>query len=85
MRKKFKIKNKNGFTLIELLAVLILLSLTIIVGFNAIMKTIESSKEKAFQDQVNRIIKLSKTCAFDNLDKLTEINESIYIVIKDLQ
>ena len=85
MKSILKQKIRNGFTLVELLAVIIILSLTISIGFNAIVKSINSSKEKAYQEQVNRIVNLSKTWAVTNTNEMPNKKEIVYITIDNLR
>lgn len=48
---------KNGFTLIELLAVIVILSIIAVIAVPIILNIIENTKEKAFEQTINGIIK----------------------------
>ena len=76
---------KKGFTLIELICVIVLISLTITVGFKVISNTINTSKNKLYEEQVNRIVKISKTWALNNAKKMPEENETVYVTLQNLK
>ena len=67
---------KKGFTLIELLAVIAVLALIASVVFPAINSAIQSSREKAYNDQVAIIEKASKEWALENTTLLPELNSN---------
>lgn len=78
-------RNK-AFTLVELLTVIIILGLVLIISSISINKTIVTSKEKAYNEQKNRIISLAKTWATINVNELPlVINEYIIISMDDLK
>lgn len=79
-------KNKKGFTLIEVLSILVILSLTIIVGFNTIIRSLNNTKERAYNEQISRIIKVSKNWHIDNNSKVILLeNETYYLSMDELK
>lgn len=57
---------KKGFTLVELLAVIVILGLIALIVYPSIGSVIHDSKEKAYNEQINVIIKAAKTYALDH-------------------
>lgn len=77
--------HKKGFTLVELITVIILMGLTITIVFLNIKNIINSSKNKLYEEQINRIITLSKTWAIENTDKIpSAVNEMYHLNIQTL-
>lgn len=63
---------KKGFTLVELMAVLIVLAVISMIALPAIMSSLEESRQKSYDSQVERIIVAAKKWAIDNNDLLPE-------------
>jgi len=57
--------NKTGFTLVEVLAVILILGLLVTVVYPIVVSTINSSKEKAYNSQIEIIQKAAKIYALD--------------------
>ena len=51
---------KKGFTLVELIAVIVLLAALALLSVPIVNKTIEHSKEKVYNGQIDAVIKASK-------------------------
>jgi len=64
--------NKKGFTLIELIGVVTLLALIALVVYPAINSVIKNSKEKAYKDQIELLIKAAKEWGIDHAEDLPE-------------
>ncbi len=62
--------NRKGFTLIELIAVIVILSLIALIVFPAINSVIKDSKEKAYEEQKQTILKAAKQLSYENSDIL---------------
>ncbi len=58
--------NKKGFTLIELIAVVVILSLIALVVFPAVNSVIRNSREKAYESQINTLVKAAEECTYEN-------------------
>ena len=69
---KTKKKNniKNGFTLVELLAVITLLAAVGLIAIPVVNKSINDSKEKAYNAQVKEIENAAKNWISENLDEV---------------
>ena len=78
--------NKKGFTLIELIVVIVLLSLISLVVFPAVFKTLNTSKQMAYESQKEIVLKAAKEYYLDNIDLLPETKEEseTSIELKDL-
>ena len=63
---------KNGFTLIELIATIVILSLIALIVFPAITSMVKSSRDSAYDSQVNIIIKAAKAYYLNNVNSLPE-------------
>lgn len=64
--------NKKGFTLIELIGVVTLLSLIALVVYPSVTTVIKNSKESAYQDQIEIVIKAAKQWGIDHADELPD-------------
>lgn len=64
--------NKKGFTLIELIGVVTLLSIIALVVYPAVTTVIKNSKESAYQDQIEIVIKAAKQWGIDHSDELPD-------------
>lgn len=53
-------KNNKGFTLIELLAVIVILSIILVIATTNVIKSINSSKEKAKYTAAKEIVQISE-------------------------
>ena len=49
--------NKRGFTLIELLAVIVVLSVVMLIGVNAVLPQLDNAQRNSFSIEVNGFIK----------------------------
>ena len=80
--------NKNGFTLIEVMAVLIILGIVGLIVFPSAMESNQSSKEKLYREQVDRILDATDSWAAANDDRLpaeTVNSTPTIITVEDLQ
>ena len=76
----------QGFTLIELLAVIVLLAVIAAIAFPIVQDSINSSRENAYEEQVETIEYAAERWSTDNHDKLpTTDGASIYRSIDFLQ
>ena len=50
-------RNEKGFTLVELLAVILVLGLVLVIAVPSVNKYLKSSKQKAFDVQINILSK----------------------------
>ncbi len=64
--------NRKGFTLIELIAVIVILSLIALIVFPAVNSVIKDSKEKAYEQQKQTILKAVKQLSYENSDILPD-------------
>ena len=62
----------KGFTLIELIAVIAILGLIALIVYPAITSVIRNSRESAYNDQVNVIVKAAKEWSIDNANTLPD-------------
>lgn len=60
---------KNGFTLIELLAVVIILAAIALIALPSVTKSVQESKETAYQTQIETITKATNDYILQNLVK----------------
>ena len=65
---------KKGFTLVELLGVIILLGLIVTIVTPVIGNTINTSRNKAYDSQVNVIETAAKEWGVENIEELPEID-----------
>ena len=73
--------NKKGFTLVEVLAVILILGLLVTIVYPIVVETINSSKEKAYNSEIEIIKKAAKVYA---LDKESEgANSSVLPNLRD--
>lgn len=68
---------EKGFTLVELIAVVAILGLIAIIVYPAIGSVIRNSRESAYNDQVNVIIKAAQNWSVDNATTLPD-DGSVY-------
>lgn len=71
-------KNKKGFTLVELIGVITLLALIALVVYPAITTVIKNTKEKAYKDQIEVLIKAAKQWGVENADELPDGEGGMY-------
>ena len=76
---------KNGFTLVELLAVIVIISLVTLISIISVTGIIGKSKEDLYNNQIALIEKAAKTWASENIDKLPEKDECIYLTLGSLK
>ena len=77
---------KNGFTLIELLTVIALLAVIAGITFPIIQNALKTSKEKAYNEQVDTLKNAAERWGTDNLKSLpTQNNKCICKSISDLK
>lgn len=72
----------NGFTLIELIAVVAILGLIALIVYPAITSVIRNSRESAYEDQVNVIVKAAQEWSIDNANTLPD-DGTVYRVSVD--
>lgn len=78
-------KNK-GFTLIEIIGVLVILISIILTIFPIVIKRIDSSKEKAYQIQIDSIRKAAENWALKNISSLPDSeSDTLTINLGDLK
>ncbi len=70
---------KKGFTLIELMAVIVILAIIAAIAFPFIQEAIKNSREKACEEQKQRIESAAERWAADNSALLQGKNTSISI------
>ena len=76
---------RQGFTIIEMLAVIVVLALISIVSLPKIVKTIASSKDSLYKEQISRIEKLAYEWGIKNIDSLpTKNKDARFISINGL-
>lgn len=74
-------KNNNGFTLVELIAVITILAVIALITVPTVNRVIDNSKQKAYEKQVDTIIKAAKTMmAQDGPEDMIKIDDDFYIV-----
>ena len=77
---------KNGFTLIELFAVIVVLSIVSLIGFNIVSDYIKESKNQAYNLQIDTLQKEAKKWALANEDKLDKYHlNNTYITFRVLK
>lgn len=77
-------KNK-GFTLVELLAVLVLLSVIFILTIPSVTKVINSSKDTAYQKQINTILTAAYDWSLKNINILPEKDKKVFVTLSELK
>ena len=75
---------KKGFTLVELLAVITVLGLLAAISIPIVNNQINSSKDKAYKNQVQTIVNAAKRWGFDN-DNLLNTTEKTTVSINRIQ
>ena len=68
---------KKGFTLVELVSVLVVLAVIALIALPAVATSIDESKQKAYNSQVDIILESARKWAVDNND-LLPIDNSVY-------
>lgn len=77
---------KNAFTLVEVLGVIILLGLVAAITVPIVKTTLDESKKKVFNKQINTIIESSKNWSIKNTDALSDkTNGAILVKIDTLK
>ncbi len=76
---------RKGFTLIELLGVIIIISLLALLTSIAVTKLVKDSKQQLSNVQINLIKSSAEMWGADNLGKLPDIDECIYLKVSDLK
>lgn len=77
-------KNNKGFTLIELIATIIILGVIALIAIPAINTTIDSSRQKAYDEQVERIKSAAKNWAVENSTAFSEDSGVVEITVTEL-
>lgn len=78
--------NKRGFTLIELLGAIIILGLILVIIVPNVTNILDENRDKAYNRQIDNIIKSAKTWGADNISKLpTKNNDTITVTLLELQ
>ena len=74
-------KSNKGFTMVELIAVITILALIALITVPTVNKVIDNSKQKAYDKQIDTIIKGAKTMmAQDGTSEMIKIDDAFYIV-----
>lgn len=77
---------KNGFTLVELFAVIVVLSVISLIGFNIVSDYIKNSRDQAYDLQIDTLQKEAKKWALANEDKLDKYHlNNTYITFRVLK
>lgn len=76
---------KRGFTLVELLAVIIIIGIIFAITFPLITNNIKISEERAYNLQIEQIIKATKDMIVKDLIEIPNNGESITIYISELK
>lgn len=74
---------KNAFTLVEVLGVIILLGLVSAITVPVVKTTLEESKKKVLNKQINTIIESTKNWGIKNIDKLPEKDNGAILIKTD--
>lgn len=77
--------NKKGFTLVELLAVIVILAALALITTTSITKILKDSKEDLYNTQIIALKSTVENWGSDNLDKLPETDNCVYLTLKDLR
>lgn len=77
--------NNKGFTLVELLTVIIILSLLALLVGTSVTKLVRESKRELSDVQIKLIKSAAQAWSADNLDKLPDNDECIYITLQNLK
>ena len=73
---------KKGFTLVELLAVITVLGLLAAISIPIVNNQINSSKDKAYKNQVQTIVNAAKRWGFDNDNLLNTTEKTTVSIIR---
>ncbi len=76
---------KKGFTLVELLGVIIIISLLALLTSVAVTKLVKDSKQQISNVQKSLIVEAAKIWGADNLGKLPNKGECVYLSVSDLK
>ena len=63
-------RKEKGFTLVEIIGVIVLMGLVITIGSTTINNIKNVSREKLYNEQINRLVSVSKTWAIENTNKM---------------
>ena len=66
---------KKGFTLVELLGVIVILGLIAMIAIPTINSALNSSRDKAYDEQINTIERTARTYMSDNSLKLPSMTD----------
>lgn len=77
--------NNKGFTLVELLAVIVIISLLGLLTGSAVTKLVKDSRNDLYNNQISLIIEAAKAWGADNIYRLPDNNNCLYITLLDLQ
>ena len=77
--------NKKGFTLVELLAVIVILALIGLLTSTSITKLVKDSKNDLNENQILAIKSAAQIWGADNINKLPDSGECIYLTLKILK
>lgn len=69
---------KKGYTLVEVLAVIIILGIVGLIAIPAVYNSIETSKQKSYNSQVELIINEAKRWAVSNNELLPTTENDVY-------
>ena len=75
----------KGFTLIELLAVIIIISLIGLLSIIGVASILNKSKNDLYQEQIKMIEKAARDWGTENIDKLPDKDECIYLTLGNLK
>ena len=74
---------KHGFTLVELMAVIAVLGVVAAITIPKITDTLEKSKQRAYNNQINSLMSIAKRWAASNPDKLSEETKLQFSILFD--
>lgn len=76
---------RNGFTLVELLSVIVIISLISLISIISVTGIMTKSKNDLYNDQMLLIEKAAKSWGSENIDKLPDKDECIYLTLGSLK
>ncbi len=79
--------NKKAFTLMELLGALIIIGILTVLAFTVVNNSLNNSKQKLYDTQIESIIDAAKLWEVDNIQELMNLNvgETKVLLLDDLQ
>lgn len=77
--------SNKGFTLIELIAVIIILGVIALIAIPIFSDNVDSSRKRAYNEQINRIIKITKDYVISSEEFLFNDEDEFEISLNDLK